>query len=798
MAKASRGIWAIDIGSCSLKAVKMHAGDEGLEAIGFDYLEHSRILSVPDISQEERIRVVTETLQKFLAEHDLSKDEVAVSIAGQNSFARFIKLPPVEQKKIPEIVQFEAVQQIPFDINEVEWDWQLMEVADSPDTEVGIFAIKNELIAEVMDHFTRENLQVSCVQIAPMALYNYLLYDRTDVAGAGGKATVILDMGAENTTLVICTKDSVWQRSIRIGGNTFTQAVADAFKLNFAKAEKLKRTAPMSKYMRQIFTAMKPVYTDLGGEIQRSLGFYSSSGAGRDKGFSQIIALGGGMKLQGLTKYLQQSLGLPVVKPDSFNRLSLSPELSSAKFHENVSDFGIVYGLGVQLLDEPKISINLLPRRIARAIAWTRKARLFTAAAAVLIAVSLLGLLKQMRDVRQYNSNERARGAVQAAVSKAQQMNNRLQEILGEIPTLEQQIQTEHNLFKHRDIVPLLTQTLIACLPNANNTADQKGLFAAYESGDVKAIKQTPRSERKQMFVTNITMKYATDLLTAGFPQTAVGGGFGPLGGFGPMGGGGLSEGPMEMLMPPGGGMSMDPMGGFGMEGGMGGEVSTPAGGFVVVIEGYSPFGDIRQLLDPPGVGTDQSRWGVVTRLKNLKALFSDDFPFELLEPGKIVHFKVDWGYVDLQDKEMPQGIGIYSEEVRVPAEAAGTGGLLGGAAGNFNMMGMPGGQNTRITREAVLFDPMTNEEISKIYDIYTAEEVARNPDLTDRDIGRIKFDGFGKPRFLYRDSWFRIQAKIKWKDAPAPTATDSGYPEGGMYPAGGMGGFGGMGGMGL
>jgi type IV pilus assembly protein PilM len=139
------------------------------------------------------------TLRKFLEEKDLGQDEVAISIAGQNSFARFIKLPPVEPKKIPEIVQFEAVQQIPFDINEVEWDWQLMEVEGSPDKEVGLFAIKNELIAEVMDHFTKSNLRVSCVQIAPMALYNYEYYDLKDVAENAKKATVILDMGAENT-----------------------------------------------------------------------------------------------------------------------------------------------------------------------------------------------------------------------------------------------------------------------------------------------------------------------------------------------------------------------------------------------------------------------------------------------------------------------------------------------------------------------------------------------------------------------------------------------------------------------
>ena len=62
-----------------------------------------------------------------------------------------------------------------------------------------------------------------------------------------------------------------------MGGNAFTKAIADTFKLNFEKAEKLKRTAPMSKYARQILQAMKPVFTDLASEIQRSLGFYTSS-----------------------------------------------------------------------------------------------------------------------------------------------------------------------------------------------------------------------------------------------------------------------------------------------------------------------------------------------------------------------------------------------------------------------------------------------------------------------------------------------------------------------------------------
>ena len=252
---AAHGVWAIDIGTTSLKALRLRQGEEGLEVIGFGHIEHARTLTSPNVGMDEKEQLISDTLHKFMDENEIGKEEVAISIAGQNSFSRFIKLPPVESKKIPEIVQFEAVQQIPFDINEVEWDWQIMENESSSDKEVGLFAIKNELISEVMDHFTRENLRVSCVQIAPMALYNFVYYDNPGIEASSNKATILLDVGAENTTLVICTKDSVWQRSIRIGGNTFTQAIADAFK----KAADKYRDDPVALQLR----AMNMIYESM-------------------------------------------------------------------------------------------------------------------------------------------------------------------------------------------------------------------------------------------------------------------------------------------------------------------------------------------------------------------------------------------------------------------------------------------------------------------------------------------------------------------------------------------------------
>ena len=277
MAYEYGSIWAINIGNNSLKALHLRISGDVVEVIGFDNIQHGKILNGSGIKPQEREELIALSLRQFVKQNNISKDEIIVSVPSENSFARFVKLPPVEAKRIPEIVKFEAAQQIPFDINDVQWDWQLMSEPGSPEIKVGIFAIKSEVVNSVLEHFSSENLKVSHVQMVPMALYNYALYDQADSIKSESYATVIIDIGAENSDLVVCTPSTVWQRCIPMGGNAFTRAIADTFKLNFEKAEKLKRTAAMSKYARQVFQAMKPVFTDLASEIQRSLGFYNSS-----------------------------------------------------------------------------------------------------------------------------------------------------------------------------------------------------------------------------------------------------------------------------------------------------------------------------------------------------------------------------------------------------------------------------------------------------------------------------------------------------------------------------------------
>jgi Tfp pilus assembly PilM family ATPase len=115
------GVWGIDLGQCALKAVRIQEVDGELQTTAFDYVEHPKILSQPDADPDQLTR---EALEKFLSRNSLRGDIVAISVPGQSGLARFVKLPPVEERKISEIVRFEAKQQIPFNLDEVVWDFQ--------------------------------------------------------------------------------------------------------------------------------------------------------------------------------------------------------------------------------------------------------------------------------------------------------------------------------------------------------------------------------------------------------------------------------------------------------------------------------------------------------------------------------------------------------------------------------------------------------------------------------------------------------------------------------------------------
>src|SRR6516162_8593405 len=179
MASRQPGAWGIDIGQSALKALRLELINGVPTATAFDYVEHPKILSQPDADPDLLTR---EALEKFLSRNSLKGDVVCISVAGQSGLARFVKLPPVEEKKISDIVKFEAKQQIPFPLEEVVWDYQKIGsgvVTDgfAMETEIGLFAMKKDMVHRSLQHFRDVKVEVHVVQMSPLALCNFVSYD---------------------------------------------------------------------------------------------------------------------------------------------------------------------------------------------------------------------------------------------------------------------------------------------------------------------------------------------------------------------------------------------------------------------------------------------------------------------------------------------------------------------------------------------------------------------------------------------------------------------------------------------
>src|SRR5205085_3757195 len=165
-----------------------------------------------------------------------------------------------------------------------------------------------------------------------------------------------------------------------------TEALVKAFKLSHAKAENLKRTAASTKYARQIFQAMRPVFADLISEIQRSIGFYTATH--RDSEIARILGVGNAFKLPGLQKFMQQNLQIEVDRFSNFSRVAASAVSKSPQFEEAAPSMAVAFGLGLQGLGMAPISSSLLPPEITKQIVWRKKRPYFAAAAACLVGAT--------------------------------------------------------------------------------------------------------------------------------------------------------------------------------------------------------------------------------------------------------------------------------------------------------------------------------------------------------------------------------------------------------------------------
>lgn len=506
------------MGQCALKALRCrpHEKPQRVLADAFDYIEYPKALSSPDANPLELIQ---DALEQFLSRNNLRGDRVAISVPGQTGLARFVKLPPVESKKIPDLVKFEARQQIPFPLADVVWDYQQMvggaeEEGFSLETEVGIFAMKREQVFRALKPFEDAEIEVDIVQLAPLALFNFVVFDQmTNLPPPEEfdpenppESVVVLCLGTDTTDLVITNGYRVWQRSIPIGGSHFTKALSKELKLTFAKAEHLKRNAKQADDPKAIFRAMRPVFNDLLTELQRSIGYFQT--LDRNARITKVLGLGNAMKLPALDRFVSQNLGYEVVRPEAFRRLAGPSVVEAPAFRDNLLSFATAYGLALQgLRDDVRLRTNLMPREVlTERLVRAKKPWALAAAAALMLGLSAsyFGVWRQWNSVQ--DSYTRGGVSFAAAVQKADHVINDgrrfasdTEAALKEFAQADAQGQILVRGLQHRDTWLEVFQAISACLPRdlaAENQTEEQALdpklLAQRERIHIESIENTP------------------------------------------------------------------------------------------------------------------------------------------------------------------------------------------------------------------------------------------------------------------------------------------------------------------
>jgi len=383
-------ILAIDIGADTLKLAEFSYPPSGGVALEkFACTEFGG-----ELKEDELMAAMKEALASSFAEHGFTAKKVILSISGQAAFIRFVKLPPIgeEEHRVRQVVEYEAKQNVPFPIDQVVWDYQLIGGSGAGESEIEVMfvVVKGDYIQEITD--TLENLgkQTLLVDVAPTACYNAA---RANEIGAD-ESVMILNIGGRSSSLVFIDSGRFFVRSIPIAGHTITQQISKEFGIPFADAEELKRRhgfvalggayeEPDSEVAATVSKIVRNVMTRLHGEINRSINVYRSQQKGEKP--AKLYLAGGSSVMAFTPRFFQEKLKIPVEYLNPFQVVSLAKIVDREALAEVAHMFSEVIGLGLRYATTCPIEISLVPPELRRLQEIRQKSPYFYASAASLI-----------------------------------------------------------------------------------------------------------------------------------------------------------------------------------------------------------------------------------------------------------------------------------------------------------------------------------------------------------------------------------------------------------------------------
>src|SRR5579864_4418610 len=339
---------------------------------------------------------IVSALREMMDELEIKGGNVNYAVAGQSVFARFVKLPAVEEEKIERIISFEAQQNVPFPIDEVVWDYQLVGGGGAEEQiQVVLVAMKSDLLDEINGAVEETGLRTAVVDVATMALYNAFRYNYSELPGC----SLLVDIGARTTNLLFVEPQKIFSRSIPIGGSSVTAAIAKEFGEPFAAADFRKKrdgfvslggayAEPSDPEVARVSKLMRSTMTRLHAEVMRSISHYRAQQQGSAP--ERLFLCGGTASTPYMREFFREKLQLPVEYFNPLRNVAVVPTAPVEELTRSAHLLGELVGLALRTAGDCPMSLNLRPAIVARRQELEKRRPFFVMAAAAVV-LALLG-----------------------------------------------------------------------------------------------------------------------------------------------------------------------------------------------------------------------------------------------------------------------------------------------------------------------------------------------------------------------------------------------------------------------
>ena len=321
-----------------------------------------------------------------------------MAVSGQMVFPRFVKFPAIAQDKLRAMIRTEAEQNVPFPIDELTWDCQLIGADDMGERNAMIVAAKTEGIVALTNSIGAVKMEPEIVDVAPLAIYNCVACGG---AAAGEGCTLVLDVGARSTNLVFVEEGKIFYRSIPVAGNAITQEIAKTFSVDFKTAEQMKLeigfvalggvTATDDEDADRVSKCIRSVVTRLHAEVNRSINFYRSQQGGSAP--SRVLLTGGSAALRHLDTFFREKMRMDIDFLNPFEGVTLGSHVNVEKAQSEFLQLSEIVGLAYRHSGVARVEINLMPPNLVQKKTFRRQAPVLAAAGIALVAASVCLLL---------------------------------------------------------------------------------------------------------------------------------------------------------------------------------------------------------------------------------------------------------------------------------------------------------------------------------------------------------------------------------------------------------------------